>query len=114
MQEFGLAFYTMVGLLELHWQTVITVLIAATILYGAVLSSKRSLINGAAFKKSLMIGVIIGLVFVFILPSLTQSSMSQVTYLVDWIFLVAISAAYAGIASVLVYPALVLMGKKTA
>jgi hypothetical protein len=114
MQEMALAFYTLIGLLELHWQMASSLIIAAVILYVGVITQKRSLKNGAAFTKAIGVGVVIGVLFVFILPSLTGSSMSQVTYMVDWIFLIAISAGYAGIAVILAFPAILLMQKKIA
>jgi len=114
MQEINLAFYTLIGLLEVYWQLAASLTLAAVILYAGVLGQKRLHNKAAAFIKALGVGVVVGIFFIFTLPSLSGSSMSQVTYITDWVFLIAISAGFAGIAVVLTFPALLLMQKKNA
>jgi len=90
-------------------------LVALVVLaYGALWVSKRNWWSLSAWLGGLGAAVIVTAVMAVILPSLTDSSMGQLTYITDWVMLVLMSAGFGAVAFVIVYPLLVLMQKKKA
>ncbi|HET18986.1 MAG TPA: hypothetical protein ENO16_00050 [Chromatiales bacterium] len=112
MHNLNLAFYMMVGWLELHWVPAVIVLGLVVALFAMLMLSGKRLWCGKAFRAGLGIAVAAWAAFILILPSMTRSSLGQVTYSTDWIMLALMSAGFAAVAFVLAYPTLALMGKK--
>lgn len=70
---------------------------------------------GQRWRTAAVIGVLVTVAGVFLLPSLTRSSLSDVAYWVDWLNLVGLAAAFGGLAFALSWPLLaVLGGRRTA
>jgi len=111
MNELNLTFQIAYGYLLQNSGVVLTILIAAVVLYGALVGKKYPLINGQCVKTSALLGVILWLFFIFTLPAMTMSSMAQVTYSTDWFMLLFMSFGYAAIGTALIYPALRLIKK---
>lgn len=111
MNELNLTFQIAYGYLLQNSGVVLAILIAAVVLYGALIGKKLSLINGKCIKTSAMFGVALWLFFIFTLPAMTMSSLAQVTYSTDWFMLLFMSFGYAAIGAALIYPALRLVKK---
>lgn len=110
--EISLAVVTLLGFLELHLTTVLVVVGALVLLYAMLLAKGKSLINAKAFMNSIIIGIAAWVLFILVLPSATMSSLAQVTYWVDWLFLTMIAAGFAFVLTLLVYPVLAIQQTK--
>ena len=84
----------------------------AVLAYGALLISRRNWWSLSAFVGGFFAAVLVTAVMALSLPSLTDSSLAQTTYITDWVMLVLMAAGFGAVAFVIVYPLLVLMGKK--
>ena len=111
--EISLAVVTLLGFLELHLTTVMVVVAALAALYGLLLAKGKGLVHGKAFINSLVIGIAAWVLFLLVLPSATMSSLAQVTYWVDWLFLTMIAAGFAFVFTLLVYPVLAIQQTKS-
>jgi hypothetical protein len=110
--EISLAVVTLLGFLELHLMAVIAVSAVLVVLYALLMLKGKSFANAKAFITSILVGIVAWLAFMLILPSATMSSLAQVTYWVDWLFLGMISAGFAFVLTLLVYPVLALQHNK--
>lgn len=111
MNELNLTFQIALGYLMQNSGVVISVMIAAVVLYGLMFSKKMGLINAKCLKTAIFGGIGLWVFFILTLPSMTMSSLAQVTYSTDWFMLLFMSAGYAAIGAALLYPALRLMKK---
>ena len=114
MQELNLTFQIAYGYLLQNSGVVITVLIAAIILYGVLISKKLPLIDAKCIKTTVFGWIALWVFFILTLPSMTMSSLAQVSYSTDWFMLLFMSFGYAAIGAALLYPALRLFKNKTA
>lgn len=60
------------------------------------------------FKPALIAGVVIWLVSIFALPSMTRSSLGQVSYWVDWLNVIGLAAVVGALVAAYVWPLLVM------
>lgn len=104
--EISLALVTLMGILEQHLLSVVVVSIALVLLYGMMLLKGKGFIHLKALINSIVIGAMTWLVLLVLLPSASMSSLAQVTYWVDWLFLSLIAAGFAFVLTLLVYPVL--------
>jgi hypothetical protein len=111
--EISLAVVTLLGFLELHLTTVIVVAAALVLLYGMLLAKGKGLVHAKSFMNSIVIGIAAWILFILVLPSATSSSLAQVTYWVDWLFLSMIAAGFAFVLTLLIYPVLAIQQAKT-
>ena len=112
MANFNLAFFMMIGWLQMHAAVVIAILIALVVLYGALLGTGHRLFNGKAFVQGLGVFAILWALFAALLPGLTGSAWQFVSYSTDYVMLALMSAGLAGVGFLLVYPILGLMQPK--
>lgn len=110
--EISLAMVTLLGFLELHLTTVLVAVAALVVLYGLLLAKGKGLLHAKAFMNSIIIGIAAWVLFILVLPSATMSSLAQVTYWVDWLFLTMIAAGFAFVLTLLVYPVLAIQQAK--
>jgi len=73
------------------------------ILYGLIIKLKLNL-DKKAIKSSVLIGVVALIFFMLSIPSMTMSSLSQLTYITDWVFLFIMASGYAALTTALIYP----------
>lgn len=57
-----------------------------------------------ALRPTLLAGALLWLLAMLLVPAATRSSLAEVNYLVDWLNLVGISLAVAGLAALLLWP----------
>lgn len=73
--------------------------------------------QGAQWRRVMpavsVIGLLVALVVLIFGPTLTSSSLSQLSYWVDWAFLVASSVGAGALLAFLSWPALALLAQKT-
>ncbi|TQV62157.1 MAG: hypothetical protein FNT29_09865 [Halothiobacillaceae bacterium] len=112
MNNINLSFWMMIGWLQANMTAVVIVLVLLVALYGALIASRRGLFNGKAFVCGIGVAAVAWPVFAAILPSLTGSSLAEVSYSTDYVMLGLMSAGFAGVVFLLVYPLLVMMLKK--
>ncbi|MEW6446198.1 MAG: hypothetical protein ACOZAQ_07990 [Pseudomonadota bacterium] len=112
MNNINLAFFMMVGWLQMNLAVVLTIVVLLAALYGALLVSGRSLFNGRAFGRGLIVAVIAWVVLAAMLPAMTGSSWQFVSYSTDYVMLALMSAGLAGIVFLAVYPLLAMVRKK--
>lgn len=62
-----------------------------------------------AFLPALLLGAGVLVVAFFLLPGLTQSSLGEMGYWVDWVTLSGLAAACGGLVAALAWPAIALM-----
>jgi hypothetical protein len=110
--EISLAIVTLLGFLELHLTSVIVVAAALVLLYGILLAKGKGLVHAKSFINSIIIGMAAWVLLILILPSATSSSLAQVTYWVDWLFLSMIASGFAFVLTLLVYPVLAIQQVK--
>lgn len=110
--EISLAVVTLLGFLELHLTTVLVVAASLVLLYVLLLAKGKGLVHGKAFINSIVIGIAAWILFILVLPSATMSSLAQVTYWVDWLFLSMIAGGFAFVVTLLVYPVLAIQQAK--
>lgn len=101
----NLAIQILIGFLEQNSTIVLAVIAAFIVLYGAMLFYKPSM-NAKTVKQTILGGIIAWIFFMLSIPSMTMSSLSQLTYMTDWIMLTVMSTGYAGLVAVLLYPVL--------
>ena len=112
MSNINLAFWMMVGWLQANWLLVVVLAGLAVLAYGALWLSKRNWWSAKALGGGIVAALVVTAVMAVALPTLTGSSLAQVTYITDWVMLVLMAAGFGGVAFVIVYPLLVLMQKK--
>lgn len=112
MHNLNLAFYMMIGWLQMHMAAVVVVLVLLVALYGVLLASGRGLFHGAAFGRGIVVALVAWGIAAALLPGLTGSAWSHVAYSTDYIMLALMSAGFAGVAFLLAYPAFALMRNK--
>lgn len=93
----------LLGFFGQHIAIVTTVLLALVILYGLVITLKLN-IDKKAIKSSILVGAAAWIYFMLSIPSLTMSSLSQLTYITDWLFLFIMASGYTALVTVLTYP----------
>lgn len=91
-----LLFYTLLGFLELYTGLVMLFIMTASALYGAVFLMKLGL-HKQNFAHSLLAGLVIWLGMMVLLPTLTNSSISQVVYTTDYLVLFMMSLGYSAL-----------------
>ena len=114
LNNINLAFWMMIGWLQANWLLVVVLAGLAVLAYGALLISRRNWWSLSAFVGGFVAAVLVTAVMALSLPSLTDSSFAQMTYITDWVMLVLMAAGFGAVAFVIVYPLLVLMQKKKA
>jgi len=114
LSQLNLMFWMMIGWMQQNIVFVGTLVALVVLAYGALWVSKRNWWSLSAWLGGLVAAVIVTAVMAVSLPSLTDSSMAQLTYITDWVMLVLMSAGFGAVAFVIVYPLLVLMQKKKA
>lgn len=105
----NLAIQIMIGFLEQNSGIVMAVIAAFIVLYGAMMVMKPERYS-KAIKLTLLGTAAAWVFFMLMIPSMTMSSLSQLTYITDWVMLTVMSTGYAGIVAVLLYP-VVRLGK---
>ena len=114
MSNLNLMFWMMIGWMQQNMMLIIVVAGLAALAYGALWLSKRNWWSLSAFVGGFVAAVLVTAVMALSLPSMTDSSMGQLTYITDWVMLVLMSAGFGSVAFIIVYPLLVLMQKKKA
>ena len=112
MSNINLAFWMMIGWLQANWLLVVVLAGLAVLAYGALWLSKRKWWSAKALLGGLFAAVLVTAIMAVSLPSLSGSSMAQLTYITDWVMLVLMAAGFGGVAFIIVYPLMVLMQKK--
>lgn len=68
---------------------------------------------GSALPQALLIGLAVAVLAVLALPGLTHSSLGELAYRVDWMFLLATALGLGAAAAVFVWPLMTMRGKGT-
>lgn len=106
MDALNLTLQIAYGYLLQNATVVISILLAFIVLYGVMIVKKLALLDGQCIKTALLAGGFFWVIFIVTLPTMTQSSLAQVTYSTDWFMLLFMSFGYAAIGATLMYPAL--------
>lgn len=80
------------------------VLLLALLVWIALLVAARGRLGLRALRPALLLGAIVAAVLVAAVPSLTQSSLSNMDYWVDWANLLAIALGLGALAALFVWP----------
>jgi len=99
----NLAIQIFIGFLEQNSVIVMAVIVAFIVLYG-LLMVIRPKTDTRAIKQTLLGAAAAWGFFMLMIPSLTMSSLSQLTYLTDWLMLTVMSSGYAALVALLLYP----------
>ena len=83
-------------------------LLAALLAWLALMAAARRRLNAPALRGAVAVGVLVAAVLVVAVPSLTQSSLRNMGYWVDWANLAAIALGLGALATVLAWPVLAL------
>lgn len=67
-----------------------------------------------SFARALVIGIVAGLVAAAVVPFLTQSTLGEARYLVDWLALAGIGAAFGGAVFAWAWPLSAVLGRRQA
>lgn len=89
----------------------LSIVVAALIWIALMLIAAKKAGEGQwaqAIKPALLAGVVIWLISIFALPSVTRSSLSQVSYWVDWVNVIGLAAVVGALVTAYVWPLLVM------
>lgn len=96
---------------EIARANAVPVVFAALVLLALTLNALRK--RGGAWRRALVpalaVGLLVALAAALALPALTRASLSDLSYRVDWLILLAIAAAFGGIAAAFAWPLAVLL-----
>ncbi len=84
------------------WPLVLAAVLAWVVLTGLALAKGRGW--GAALKPALLAAVVGAVVAVLAVPTLTKSSLGELSYWVDWANVVGIGAAVGAVVAAFVWP----------
>lgn len=100
--------------LNIFWEIALTQLplivgwlLVLAVLGGAALFKARHALC-RAFMPALMVGVLVLVAAFFVLPGLTQSSLAEMGYLVDWLTLAGLAVAAGALVALPLWPVLAL------
>lgn len=95
------------------WPLVLALLVGFVLLLGLALRRRGSDWR-KAWRVALIGAVGVGLLSFVALPSLTQSSLGELHYWVDWLALAGLAAGFAAAAALLLLPLAALMNRQSA
>lgn len=99
----NLAIQILIGFLEQNSTLVLSILVALFVLYSLLLILRPK--GGSnAVKLSILGASAAWIFFMLMIPSMTMSSLSQLTYFTDWMMLTIMSTGYATLVAILLYP----------
>ena len=94
----NIAFETALGLLP--------ALAPLVVMWGVMMVINRKKLNRVKPATLAAVAVLVALVAVLALPSMTQSSLADMTYWVDWAALLGMAAGFGVAAALLIWPVL--------
>lgn len=88
--------------------TVWPALLALALVWLALMLAARAHLSTRALRRALALGALLAAAAVFILPALTQSSLANMGYWVDWANLLAIALGFGAAAALYAWPLMAL------
>ena len=84
------------------------VLLALLLVWLALLAAARGRLNARALRRALLPGALVAALLVLSIPSLTQSSLANMGYWVDWANVLAIALGLGALVALFVWPLMAL------
>lgn len=106
MSEVGLMFYMLLGYAQAHALVVSIFLVGAIGLNVMAMKQEGAFFAMTPVKQTLIALVAVFVVLMLTIPTLTGSSLAQVSYWLDWTVLFIMSLGYTAASAAWIYPVL--------